>query len=1229
MGVRMTAEAVGDAIKTIGGSRQAEKLEELQEKRAAGDLYIAFCGHFSAGKSTLVNRLCGHPLLPSGPIPTSANVVRIRNGESSASIHRKTMERGAFVERIPLEELGAACKNGETIETVEIRYPVPLLGDRLVLLDTPGIDSTDDAHQAATQSAMHLADIVFYVMDYNYVQSEINFAFAKKLQEAGKPLYLIVNQIDKHRERELSFDAYRDGVREAFRSWHIEPAGMLFLSLRDAAHPHNDWPKLPALLQAFREQAEPIRQWSAGQAARHLVREALKDWKETRELERSLYLEACGGPSGLEETLREERLLAEREAELRGSDERSLDRWKKELQTILDNANLTPAATRDLAALYLETRKPGYKVGFLSRASKTEEERSRRLEAFRSDLEEKTRAHLYWHAADYVKREAEAAGVRDPELQAALDRLSAEVNGEWLASEVHAGPDFTGEYVLNYCRQISATLKQRCRQECWAVLERLSWLAGGKNKEELRRLTERKEELAVRLAAVKGLERMEREEAEKEAELLGLVEPYFERTGGRPPFPAPEDVLPAAEALAGREPEPVGSDLPGAFLPGMAAGSSGSGYGAPPEPDDAVSSTEPLLSSGWLKQTADRLLVGASELEKLDGTAHLVRSVRERAAKLADNRFTLALFGAFSAGKSSFANALMGDRVLPVSPNPTTAAINTILPPDDRHPHGTVRVYLKSLEDMRNEMAYSLRAIGLEVSAAEQEDAGKLLERIRKLKPADAPSAGKPHMAFLQAVEKGWNGMESNLGQELTAKTDQFQTYVADETRSCFARLVELYQNTPLSGHGVVLVDTPGADSINARHTGVAFNYIKNADAILFVTYYNHAFSQADREFLMQLGRVKDAMELDKMFFIVNAADLASGPEELAGVLRHVEENLLRFGIRNPRLFPVSSQLAVEAKQAGDGSLMVASGLAAFEEAFRGFAERELAGLAVRNAEQELRQAAAWLEGWIRAAREGESERAAKRLHLAEASRQAEEICRLEWDSGDRNGLKKELEEQLYYVKQRTSFRFAELYRMAFNPAALREDTGDLKRAFKAAWQDLLRLVGYHLSQEVLAVTLRMERFLERELAAKRSRTEQELQRLLEGYAPPLPGWEPLPTPEVEEAPETEEPDLKWLLGFYRSGRQFFEGGGSGKLLEALEERMMTIVDAYLREHADRLGTAYVRHAEEAAGRLVLSLEESVRSHAAGMSRALSEGMDPDSLIKTKLSLENLLHNKI
>jgi predicted GTPase len=1227
MGAIKTAETIWDALQAIGGGLQAAKLHELQEKQAAGDLFIAFCGHFSAGKSTLVNRLCGHRLLPSGPIPTSANVVRIRNGESSARIFRRSEDKGIYMERIPLERLEAACKDGESIETVEIRYPVPMLGKHVVLLDTPGIDSTDEAHQAATQSAMHLADIVFYVMDYNYVQSEINFAFAKKLQEAGKPLYLIVNQIDKHREAELPFEVYQEGVIEAFRNWHIEPAGILFLSLKDSLLKHNDWLKLPSLIRHFLEHSEPIKAWNMGQTARQLVREAFRDWKNGRELEKTLYLEACGGAAGLEETLLEERRLTEEEAILRSQSERSLNRWKKELQSIMDNANLTPASTRDLAASYLETRKPGFKTGFFSRAAKSEEERARRLKAFGGVLEEEAKAHLYWHAADYIKREAVDAGIRDKEFQESLDGMTADVKDGWLAAQVHAGPDFTGEYVLNYCRQISSELKQRCRQECWSLLERLASLISAKNVLELKKLAERKQELSLRLAAVKGLERMDSEELEIEESLLQLSEPYFESAAtSLMQLPDPKYLEPdAAAAVPDQGASAVQTSQ--VFSPGTVSGQTGAGNAGLTRQPAMEQSGKSMMHTGQLKQAAARLLEGAALLEGLDGTAGLVRSIRERAAKLSDNRFTLALFGAFSAGKSSFANALMGERILPASPNPTTAAINTILPPDERYPHGTVRVFLKSREDMQNEMVYSLRAIGLDVTKAEQEDAERLLERIRKLVPADVAPSGKPHMAFLKAVEKGWRSMESDLGQVILVHSEQFHSYVADETRSCFASLVELYQETPLSGHGVVLVDTPGADSINARHTGVAFNYIKNADAILFVTYYNHAFSQADREFLMQLGRVKDTMQLDKMFFIVNAADLAAGPEELAGVLRHVEENLLRFGIRNPRLFPVSSVLAVEAKQAGSEDLLAASGISAFEESFRSFAERELAGMAIQNAGQELRQAAALLDRWISAAKQDEGERANKRAALAEACRLAQAVSRYGWETGDQSELRKELDEQLYYVKQRTSFRYSEMYRMAFNPAALREDSEDLRRAFKAAWQDLLRLLGVHLSQEVLAVTLRIEQFLNRYLKGMHERMDKELQQLLEGYTAPFFESIAFQTPAVDEAPKQSDPDIKWLLGFYRSGRQFFEGGGSIKLQEALQEQMSAMVNTYIGEHAERLYREYDRQTGEAVSRLSRASEEAVRNHAGGLESALSAGVDPGIYLSKKRILEGLLHN--
>ena len=107
----------------------------------------------------------------------------------------------------------------------------------------------------------------------------------------------------------------------------------------------------------------------------------------------------------------------------------------------------------------------------------------------------------------------------------------------------------------------------------------------------------------------------------------------------------------------------------------------------------------------------------------------------------------------------------------------------------------------------------------------------------------------KMHVAFLQAFIRGISAYQNKLGETVRTNLDEFSSFVADEEKSCLVEWIEVYYDCELTRKGITLVDTPGADSINARHTGVAFEYIKNSDAILFVTYYNHAFSKADREF--------------------------------------------------------------------------------------------------------------------------------------------------------------------------------------------------------------------------------------------------------------------------------------------------------------------------------------------------------------------------------------------
>ena len=222
----------------------AEKVKQLAIKLKDREFMIAFCGHFSAGKSTMINQLVGENLLPASPIPTSANLVKVKAGEEYAKVFFKNEKPRIYLAPYDYEIVKNYCKDGDQIEEIEISHSDTGLPANTVIMDTPGIDSADDAHRIATESALHLADIILYVMDYNHVQAELNFLFTKELTQAGKEVYLVINQIDKHNEEELSFIEFQSSVVDSFASWGVKPARIFYTSLKNEDQPFNEFKDL-------------------------------------------------------------------------------------------------------------------------------------------------------------------------------------------------------------------------------------------------------------------------------------------------------------------------------------------------------------------------------------------------------------------------------------------------------------------------------------------------------------------------------------------------------------------------------------------------------------------------------------------------------------------------------------------------------------------------------------------------------------------------------------------------------------------------------------------------------------------------------------------------------------------------------------------------------------------------------------------------------------------------
>jgi len=1197
-------QALGDQLSQMrarmtakGDTERAEKIEDLLRKLERRKADFTFCGHFSAGKSSLINRLCGASILPSSPIPTSANVVLIENGDEDVVVE----QADAGEKHVTLAELDEACRDGVEIRRVHIRYPVPLIKDAARLLDTPGVDSTDDLHRKATEDALHMADAIFYVMDYNHVLSEMNFHYIRKLAEFGKPLYLIVNQIDKHRAEEISFASFQDRVYEALEDWKLTPQAVFFVSVKKPENPNNEWELLIKLIRRLIDESHTMLTGGVLKATLQLIREH-EEWlrEQQKELRDRLMMTSQAHVSSDEAA--DEASPEQLEQELRALDEayaQLAEPARQELQKILNNANVIPAPSRDIAHQYLETRKAGFRVGLLFSERKTQAERERRRTLWRDEVERQADAHVRWHVTDSMKQLIQSWELKGEAADAAaalLDVLHVPIGEDWLDSLVIPGGHFDDAYTLQYAKTVAEEIKQQYRKKLWEALERLQQIIRPIYEERLSGLQTRLAAAQQRAAAQGELRQLD---DEMQRYISGLRRSFGEMLS--------QGVSPSMKELHNE----VNAELKHVRSTRQYHAEARQSV----QPDEgsmwtdrreaSAIASELRISQGAqtkLRAAAARLRQASEVLDGLPIFSSFTRTLKEKSERLENNQYTIALFGAFSAGKSSFANALLHTRVLPVSPNPTTAAINSVLPPSEDNPGGYARLYYKSPAAMAADIRLSLDKLQVKVPEADED----LIAAIERADMSKAAPGAKVHVAFLNAVRKGWARYSPKLGSNERVETEIYRQAVADESHACFLDSVDLYIDSVFAEQGMILVDTPGADSINARHTGVAFNYIKNADAILFVTYYNHAFSHADREFLLQLGRVKDTFSLNKMFFIVNAADLASSEQELAEVVEHVCNNLAAFGIREPRIYPVSSLRASESLAQGDAEGYERSGMRRFEAEFYTFVQEELAEMSIASGEQELVRSSEALAEWIRTMREARNDREVQAKRTMDGLAAARNLLARLGETRRIDDLMKEIQELIYYAAQRVTFRYGELYNLAFNPSTFAEANLSDKDKLSIAYRELLQYLAFDFSQELRATTLRIEAFMNRLLQCIEQDSAQQISASLQGFTAAERSMTVWPAPNCEAELAEEPGEWKAVRGAYRNNRQFFEQGGKASLKNELESMLQERIKKLAQISQEAFIAHYSGAFREAIAGLAAHLEDEAVRYAEGMLQAFA-----------------------
>jgi small GTP-binding protein len=187
--------AGGLGTKTLRERVDRQLVRKLEEDR----FHLVVVGEFNHGKTTFVNALLGEEALAVGVTPTTAAIHHIRWAERpEAFVVSTTGERRA----IPFEEAKRFAVGGgektEEVDYLEIGYPAALLKERILLVDTPGVNDLSLQRADITYSYIPRADAVLFLLDAGQIlkESERVFLNDKLLKGSRDKIVFVVTKWD-------------------------------------------------------------------------------------------------------------------------------------------------------------------------------------------------------------------------------------------------------------------------------------------------------------------------------------------------------------------------------------------------------------------------------------------------------------------------------------------------------------------------------------------------------------------------------------------------------------------------------------------------------------------------------------------------------------------------------------------------------------------------------------------------------------------------------------------------------------------------------------------------------------------------------------------------------------------------------------------------------------------------------------------------------------------------
>jgi small GTP-binding protein len=198
--VTTALRALGEVANGIGAKSVRDRVaRDLVRKLDEDRFHLVVVGEFNHGKTTFVNALLGESALATGVTPTTATIHHLRWANKPEAF---VVRAGGAREPLAFESVKTFAVGGgasaEDVDFLEIGYPAPLLKERILLVDTPGVNDLSLQRADITYSYIPRADAVLFLLDAGQIlkESERVFLHDKLLKASRDKIVFVITKWD-------------------------------------------------------------------------------------------------------------------------------------------------------------------------------------------------------------------------------------------------------------------------------------------------------------------------------------------------------------------------------------------------------------------------------------------------------------------------------------------------------------------------------------------------------------------------------------------------------------------------------------------------------------------------------------------------------------------------------------------------------------------------------------------------------------------------------------------------------------------------------------------------------------------------------------------------------------------------------------------------------------------------------------------------------------------------